>query len=102
MPRCIARLSASASSHHDLSLAAFITNNVESEFSAHTHTGLCGVISRCARTAPALNRQALEVGGEGVQPARAILGDDDRLREHAAVSPPSSARPRPPLTKRMS
>jgi hypothetical protein len=29
-------LSTSASSHHDLSLAAFITNIVESDFSVHT------------------------------------------------------------------
>src|SRR5258707_3815342 len=37
-----------------------------------------------------LNRQALEVGGEVVQPARAVVGDDDGLGEHAAglaVSP---------------
>src|SRR5499427_1054582 len=31
-----------------------------------------------------LNRQPLEIGGEIVQPARAILGDDDGLREDAA------------------
>jgi superfamily II DNA or RNA helicase len=36
MPRRIVRLSALASSHHDLCLAAFITNTAESEFSAHT------------------------------------------------------------------
>src|SRR5262249_52441474 len=38
----------------------------------------------------ALNRQPLEVGREVVQPARAIVGDDDGLGEHAAgfaVSP---------------
>ena len=45
MPRSIARLSASASSHHDLSLAAFITNIAESEFSAHTHRSLWGNFS---------------------------------------------------------
>src|SRR4029453_4555098 len=32
MPRSLARLSASASSHHDLSLAVFITNIAESDF----------------------------------------------------------------------
>src|SRR5262249_55465368 len=31
-----------------------------------------------------LNRQPLKVGGEGVEPARAVVGDDDGLREHAA------------------
>jgi hypothetical protein len=36
MPHFIARLSGSVSSHHDLFLAAFITNIAESEFSAHT------------------------------------------------------------------
>ena len=36
MRHSIALLSASASSHHDLSLAGFITNIAESEFSAHT------------------------------------------------------------------
>jgi len=35
IPRFIGRLSTSASSHHDLSLAAFITNIVESDFGTH-------------------------------------------------------------------
>src|SRR6516164_10701770 len=39
---------------------------------------------RRPRVRSALNRQPLEVGGEVVQPARAILGDDDGLGEYAA------------------
>ena len=36
MPRSLARLSASASSHRNLSSAVFITNIAESDFSVHT------------------------------------------------------------------
>jgi len=36
MPHSLARLSASASSHRDLSSAVFITNIAESDFSVHT------------------------------------------------------------------
>jgi hypothetical protein len=36
MPHSLARLSASASSHRNLSTAVFITNIAESDFSVHT------------------------------------------------------------------
>src|ERR1700719_3689831 len=36
MPRSLARLSAAASSHRNLSSAVFITNIAESDFSVHT------------------------------------------------------------------
>src|SRR2546428_2212530 len=96
MPRSLARLSASASSHRNLSSAVFITNIAESDFRyKQPLSSLAAVYSHLRRPAPGSLR--LPRGACGAHTASAVAsfdpfpGDDRRPMRPALVCSPRAA-----------